>query len=514
MIKKPTILIILFHFLGIGTALSQQVQFQEVTVSANMKMSSLSRWSTRMAWGDFNNDGLLDVYVTAWGQASTGEGRNALYQNMGGGVFSNVAASKGLNLLENSSCAAWGDFDNDGDLDLFVANFYEGDMVFKNLFIETGVANFTNVTTSMNFINEAVGRSKSAVWGDYNNDGYLDLYVSKYWGKNALYRNNGGTSFTLVTGAFSDIRDSEYATWTDYDNDGDVDLYVVNREQENRLFRNDNGTLTPIFGSLSNTQFGRFAVWADYDNNGLLDLFLGNIGANAFYRQNPAGIFTEIAGSAGVKSAPNAWNTWGATWGDYDADGDLDLFFVGGFDETEPSTSFTGTYGNILLENTGGTFVDKTIQAGLLRGAKDFSKSTEVASFASAASFVDYDNDGDLDLMVTNTFQNLLYKNLLYENLNPTNKCLKVRVQGKGAGFNNRNGFGAKVRVYSTSAPGILLEMREITSGPEPAIAYFALPQAGTYRVEVTFLKNGSQWPQTITLMNITVPYETVVIQP
>ena len=516
MTLKQIFSITMLVFLGIETAFSQQVQFLEVTNTAGVKMQTQSRWSTRMAWGDFNSDGLLDVYVTSWGQASTGQGRNALYQNMGSGIFANVASSKGLNLSENSSGAVWGDFDNDGDLDLFVANFYEGDMVFKNQLIETGAANFTNVTTAMNFINESVGRSKAAVWGDYNNDGYLDLYVCKYYGKNALYRNNGGTSFTLLSGPFSDVRDSEYAVWVDYDSDGDVDLYVVNREQENRLFRNDNGTLTPVFGALSNTQYGRFAAWADFDNNGLLDLFLGNIGANALYKQDPAGIFTEIASSAGVKSAPNAWDTWGAAWGDYDADGDMDLFFVGGFDEVAPSGSFTGTLGNILLENSGGTFTDKTIQASLSRGAKDFSTTPagEVGSFASSAAFVDYDNDGDLDLMVTNTFQNLLYKNKLYED-NPTfaNKCLKVRVQGKGAGYNNRSGFGAKVRVYNQSET-VLYGMREIASGPEPAIAYFALPQSGTYTIQVTFLKNGALPPQTISLINITVPRDTVVIQP
>ena len=116
--------------------------------------------------------------------------------------------------------------------------------------------------------------------------------------------------------------------------------------------------------------------------------------------------------------------------------------------------------------------------------------------------------------MVTNTFQNLLYKNKLYED-NPTfaNKCLKVRVQGKGAGYNNRSGFGAKVRVYNPSET-VLYGMREIASGPEPAIAYFALPQSGTYTIQVTFLKNGALPPQTISLINITVPRDTVVIQP
>lgn len=498
----------LFLLLLPVTALSQQVQFEEVTSTSGMVMSYASRWSTGMAWGDYNNDGYLDVYVTSWGQASTGEARNALYRNTGSGIFQNAASSAGVDLNDNSISAAWGDFDNDGDLDLFVANFSEGDVVFQNMLTETGTANFVDVTTATSFFNESVGRSKAAVWGDFDNDGFLDLYVAKYWGKNALYQNNGGSSFTLLNGVFADIRDSEYATWVDYDDDGDVDLYVVNREQENRFYRNDDGEFTTAYIGLNDTQFGRFAAWADYDNNNMLDLFLGNIGANSLYQQAPGGIFTEVAEIAGIKSAPNAWDTWGAAWGDYDGDGDLDLFFVGGFDEVAASESFTGTFGNILLENNGGTFADRTIEADLLRGAMNFYTTDEVGSFASAAAFADYDNDGDPDLMITNTYQNLLFKNL-----NPTNNYLKVRVQGKGGGFNNRNGLGAKVRVYNINNPGVVIAMQEITSGPQPMMAIFSLSQSESYNVEVTFLKQGAVRPQEETIESITVPLDTLIIQ-
>lgn len=507
------------HFLTIltGTALvvftlapafAQQVQFEEVTSKAGMIMSFASRWSTGLTWGDYNNDGLIDVYVTSWGQASTGQGRNALYRNLGFGFFANVAGAEGVDLGDNSTAAVWGDMDNDGDLDLFVANFSEGDVIFRNLLAESGSAIFVNVTGSMSFENRSIGRSKAAAWGDYNNDGYLDLYVSKYWGENALYRNNNGSSFTLVEGVFSDVRDSEWATWVDYDDDGDLDLYVVNREQENRLYQNTDGQFTVVKGKLNDTQFGRFASWNDYDNNNKLDLFIGNIGANSLYKQDQSGGFSEVAGAVGVKTAPNAWDTWGGTWGDYDGDGDLDLFFVGGFDEVAPTTGFNGTYGNILLENLGGSFTDRSTEAVLLRGALNFSNSQEVGSFASGAAFADYDNDGDPDLMVTNTHQNLLF-----ENKNPTHNYLKITVRGKGAGFNNYNGIGSKVRVYNESAPGIVVAMREISSGPEPMSAHFGLSLGATYTVEVTFLKNGSNAPEKITISGVSVPLDTVIVQ-
>lgn len=494
--------------MSIPSNIYSQTQFEEVTSQAGVVMSFTSRWSTGLAWGDYNNDGLLDVYVTSWGQASTGQARNALYRNLGFGLFVNVAAAEGVDLGDNSTAAVWGDMDNDGDLDLFVANFSEGDVIFKNLLIETGSASFVDVTVTSNFINESVGRSKAAVWGDYNNDGFLDIYVSKFWGKNALYRNNGGSTFSLVDGVVSDVRDSEWANWVDYDDDGDLDLYVVNREQENRLYINNNGEFSVDPGLLNDTQFGRFSVWSDFDNNGKLDLFVGNIGANSLYQQISSGDFLEVSGATGVKTAPNAWDTWGGTWGDYDGDGDLDLVFVGGFDEVAPSSNFTGTFGNILFNNNGVSFTDVTTAAGLIRGALNFSTAEEVGSFASAAAFADYDNDGDLDLMITNTHQNLMY-----ENKNPTNNFLKVWVQGRGVGFNNRNGIGSKVRIYNTNAPGVVVAMREIRSGPEPMYAHFGLSLSETYNIEISFLNNGSIPADKVTISGVSVPLDTVIIQ-
>ena len=167
-----------FFMLIYSSAVSQQVTFSEKTNQAGVVMDFFSRWSTGQAWTDYDNDGFLDVYITAWGQASTGLGQNALFQNKGavssGKEFQNVASSTGVQRFENSVSSAWADFDNDGDEDLFVANFSEGDIVFKNLLTESGSAIFLDVTSSMSFINESIGRSMDAVWGDYNNDGFLE----------------------------------------------------------------------------------------------------------------------------------------------------------------------------------------------------------------------------------------------------------------------------------------------------------------------------------------------------
>ncbi len=510
MIRKRLCISVLALVLALSSApVAAQVTFTDVTETSGMQMAWLSRWSTSQTWGDFNNDGYVDVYVTSWGQATTGEARNALFKNNGDGTFTNIASSAGVDLFFNSIDAVWGDLDNDGDLDLFVANFSEGDVIYKNLFVETGSELFSDVTSSMSFINESVGRSKAGCWGDYNNDGYLDLYVAKYWGENALYRNNSGTSFTLTDGVVNDVLDSEDANWVDYDADGDVDLYVINREQENHLYQNEDGEFTLVNSEINDTQFGRFGTWIDYDNNNRIDLFLANIGANSLYQQSLGGDFTEISSIANIRTAPNAWDTWGGTFGDYDCDGDLDLFFVGGFDETQPSSdmSFTGTEGNILFENFSNTFVDRTATAGISSGA--VYNSQDVGSFASSAAFADYDNDGDPDLMITNTLQNLFYRN---NNAPATYDYMKIVIDDTRAG-NNRNGLGAKIRVYNTIAPTAPAAMREISSGNEPMYALFGLAKGETYNIEITFLKSGDPLQVTTkTIPNVSVPLDTVIV--
>ena len=214
-----------------STAVAQT--FQETTEAAGTGDQGF--YSTGLAWGDYDGDGDADLYVTNWATSLTVPA-NALYRNDGDGTFTDVAAGVGVEHKKNSTAAAWADFDNDGDLDLYVADFDVGeqDILFEN---QDGVFRIGAARESID--RESRGAVVSIDWGDYDLDGNLDIYLGKYYFDNQLYRNVGDGTFEAVSVGLGDKRDSHHVDWVDYDGDGDLDLYVTNREQENGLFRND-----------------------------------------------------------------------------------------------------------------------------------------------------------------------------------------------------------------------------------------------------------------------------------
>lgn len=198
-------------------------------------------YSLNCAWGDYDNDGWQDVFVA---NANFGAGENNfLYKNNGDGTFTKITSGSIVTDGGNSTGASWGDYDNDGDLDLFVTNYFtENNFLYRN----DGSGIFTKITTG-EIVNDG-GASVGSAWGDYDNDGDLDLFVSNDNDQNEfLYNNNGNGTFTKVT--TGDIVNSggrsNGSVWGDYDLDGDLDLYIANGnqpvQQNNFLFRN-NGT--------------------------------------------------------------------------------------------------------------------------------------------------------------------------------------------------------------------------------------------------------------------------------
>jgi hypothetical protein len=240
-------------------------------------------------WIDYDGDGLLDIFVANhFGQ------QNKLFHNIGGGNFTDVTAEPLAYAGSYCLTGAWGDFDNDQDLDLYLCCDYDQP---NRLLRYDGGGNFTDVTSgplTMPF------NTQSAAWGDYDNDGDLDLYVTNNdWGGtgqvNYLLRNDGAGVFTDATPGtpLGVSGGSQAASWGDYDNDGDLDIYLGMNPGNNKLFRNDGGgSFTDVSVSpLSDGGYAQGLAWGDYDNDGDIDLYLANYqGSNKLFRNDdPSG---------------------------------------------------------------------------------------------------------------------------------------------------------------------------------------------------------------------------------
>ena len=359
-------------------------------------------------WGDYDADGDLDLLVTGIGGRldsipDASNPHHAIIYRNDGGSFSDVGAP--LIGVHSNDGAFWADFDHDGDLDLFL---------FGSPTDSTGIPPVSKIYRNDNgtFVDLAVpipGLIGTAAWGDYDSDGDLDLVMTGSLDlgstfQTVLLRNDDSTFVEVPTGipgAWGSSLD-----WGDYDNDGDLDLLFTGYGGGVRteIYRNDDGSFTNILASIQSVDAGA-ARWGDYDNDGDLDILIvgtapGGVTFSTVYR-NDGGTFVDIhpgiapvGGAAlteqfmkgyrqtipsGLLSLVGVANST-AAWVDYDNDGDLDIILSG---NTQADTMATIIYRN----DGGGVFVD--IQAGL------------VGVWYSALSFGDYDNDGDLDLIVS-----------------------------------------------------------------------------------------------------------------
>jgi len=281
------------------------------------------------AWADFDNDGDLDEFVGFRGRP------NRLYRQ-DHGRFEDVAASVGLADTVETRVAAWGDFDGDGHLDLFVG--FAGGVPSKLYRNDGDGRHFTDVAPALGL--RLVGVSRQASWIDYDNDGDLDLFVAFRDQPNRLFRNDEGrfTDVTVEAGV-GDPRKTVGAVWFDIDGDGDLDLFVANQNGDtNGLFRNDGGHFVDVArewgveAPRASEEFGGVgAAVADFDRDGFLDLFVANYGPSALYRNEGGKRFVDVTKEAGLFFAQHATTP---SWGDYDNDGWPDLY-VAGFLVTE-----------------------------------------------------------------------------------------------------------------------------------------------------------------------------------
>jgi hypothetical protein len=400
-----------------------------------------------VAWGDYDNDGYIDLFLAkAFGQ------NNALFRNNRDGTFSRITTGDIVNDGGDARACAWGDYDEDGYLDLIVANTGEFNFLYKNNHNGT----FTRITAgTAGPVANTTARFVQPSWADYDNDGWLDLFVSAGGTfssqNNFLYRNTGTGSFEQVTvvNVGNDIAASFGGAWADYDGDGRIDLFVANGSgQRNFLYRNTaNGTFTKTTNSVVTQAAPNFTggAWADCDNDGDLDLFVSNwsnvggafVGHNFLFRNDGSGVFTPLTGAEAGPIVSDVSASTGSAWGDYNNDGWIDLFVC-----NEGGPGF-----NYLYRNNGdGTFsrIPPTWDQ-------------DVGDYFEGCAWGDYDNDGFLDLMVTGA---LGTPNLLYRNNGNFNRWLTLKLEGSAS---NRSAIGAKVRVQALVFGTNLWQTRQIS---------------------------------------------------
>ena len=387
--------------------------------------------SRACSWGDFNNDGYLDIFV-----ANGNNENNFLYQNNGDGTFSRTFNSDIVFDGKPAQNGTWGDYDNDGYLDLFISYLDPDNQLFHN----TGDGTFQQIPTGSMIVVSDGGGSRSSAWGDFDNDGFLDLVVANRLGQNNfLYRNNGDGSFTKITTGpvVSDGGNSFAPSWGDYDNDNYLDLFITNFEEDNFLYHNNgDGTFSKITGDPV-VQDGQKSVcgnWVDFDNDGDLDLYVTNSQNenNALYKNNGDGTFLQIFDSVIVQDS--SWSHT-ANWGDYNNDGYIDVFV----------SEVTGS-NNFLFKNNG--------DGNFTRITDEIVTNEQGSSVGSA--WADYDNDGDIDLFVTN----LDNKNFLYSNDGNDNNWINIKLIGF---ISNKSAIGAKVRIKALIDGTPIWQMREIS---------------------------------------------------
>jgi hypothetical protein len=400
------------------------------------------------AWGDYNNDGFIDLFVPQVGLDGSSAANNLLYRNNTNATFTKVSAGPIATLVSAGFGAVWGDYDNDGKLDLVLVNEQQDNYLFRNI----GAGSFVTVPDAV-FVPDKVS-SRGVSWVDYDSDGYLDLFrpVLNFQPRRLERNNRDGTFVSITDGDFLNLTGSFLGVaWGDYNNDGRPDLFLPNNGEEdslpNYLFRNDkDGVFTRVGEGVLDGNFnGTAAAWGDYDNDGDLDLFVSchfhppEIASrpNLLFRNDGNDTFTSVSSLPANDPEYNGGISTACTWGDYDNDGWLDLFVANRLNQND-----------YLYHNNGdGTFTKVLDSVVVKDGANSF-----------AAAWGDYDNDGFLDLFVGTGGT----PNLLYHNSGNTNHWLKFRLIGTRS---NRSAIGAKVRLHATVNGKTFWQMREVSGG-------------------------------------------------
>lgn len=447
-------------------------------------MTEPGSWSN--AWADYDNDGDLDYAVT------TERGDIRLYRNDGGTLVSVGAA---LGLPVNGVVyrgISWGDPDGDGWLDLFAG---AADPTYPSaLYHNFGGHRFANVAAETNLAMPG-HTSRQANWIDFDNDGDVDLYATDRFGANRLHRNDGGTFTPVFVGVGpTGARSTVGACWLDYDKDGDLDLFLANQSGEtDALWRNDGDRFIDVAPALGMDRPRRpgdegsaGCAVGDYDRDGNLDIFVASYGTNVLWRNKGDGTFEDRGNATGVAIANHAV---GAAFGDWDNDGYPDLAV----------TSHEGPMGwqtphDSLFHNLGGKAFVNVLRKGDLLNAGDH-----------GVAWADYDRDGALDLSVTRGYSpeggHFVFRNLLPRVR--AVKSLNVLVLDAKGHFTQA---GAEVRLYAPG--GKLIGSDQVSTGggyssQGATPVHFGVPDSDKVTVEVTFM--GAKGREVLRIPNVSI---------
>jgi len=471
-----------------------QIQFTDIAINAGIKFKhykgqngiSINReeFGPGLCVADFDGDGWQDIYFVN-GRDLYGRGiqaSNALYRNNRDGTFTDITEKAGVPGTGYGLGCVWGDFDNDGFPDLFVTQ-YGKNVLYRN----NGDGTFTDVTDKAGVGGLESGAFHSgATFFDYDRDGWLDLYVgsyvnlgdkrycrlgevmsscapSEYQGSpDALYHNNHDGTFTNVTkaaGIYQPNGKNLSVQAADYDNDGWPDLFVANDGLNAYLYHNEhNGTFKEIGLTAGMAVTSRGTVMAamcmslgDYDNDGQLDLYISDFqhSSDHLWHNDGKGFFDEVSDEAGITRPTHEVLSFGGGFVDYDNDGMLDIFIANGhvYPEVEQATPGTRYRQiNSLFHNEGkGKFVEISKSSG---------PGFETPHVGRGVAFADLDNDGFVDIVVANNGD----APLVLHNGGNGNHFLNFKLVGKKS---NRDGLGARIRITA----GTQSQIREISGG-------------------------------------------------
>ncbi|MEE3204062.1 MAG: FG-GAP-like repeat-containing protein, partial [Candidatus Neomarinimicrobiota bacterium] len=394
--------------------------FTDITIDTGILFSGASEG---VCVFDYNNDGMDDILFTTRNGSS-----NHLYRNEGNMIFMDVSFESNIGVTMEARTAVAGDFDNDGDLDVFIGATVGESMLFEN----TGEGTFQDITdiSGINISDQVRGSS----WVDHDKDGFLDLYVGLLYEPNKLFKNNGDGTFVDVAqniGAAGPLTAGIIMGlgFIDYDRDGDQDLFITqDNNNGNILLRyEDYGAYTDVsaISQIDLDVMGMGVAFGDIDRDGLFDFYTTNLYENSLLLNSISGVFLDISTSSGTEDIPGSMG-WGTFFFDANNDGWVDIY-------NNNETAFGGVINSLMINQGDQTFNMLNYESGAVINNNGY-----------GSAFSDFDQDGDLDMILVGHPSSSGSINLLRNDSDPQNWIMFKLSQLE----QNVYGVGSTIELY------------------------------------------------------------------